>query len=187
MIKTADNKELLKDMPNILSPKQPQSCIKKSFTKDFGRFLKRWDISIYSVMKKFGLTKKKIKKYFDNPSIVLNDEQKSLCKAYWKSILDECPQCGEKFMNRFLYCGRYSKMPFGDFLGDLGIKYNIAIMFGDKDWMTCDKISKKIEHSMNKKYQAGQKSKLRKEIIIENSGHQILLDNPLKCAQKIIE
>jgi pimeloyl-ACP methyl ester carboxylesterase len=96
--------------------------------------IQEWHVSPYSFLK-FGGKDKQVKKYFSNPKYKLTESQIQIFKEYFKCMISETSDGGEKYLGYFLKWGRYAQFPFGDFLPTLGTKYPFLFMYGDEDWM----------------------------------------------------
>ena len=170
----------LDTMRNITNPEKKFGAFQKVMFKTVMKIIAAYKVSPYSLSKIYG-KRKIVHDYFRVKSFQLSDDERLTLENYFKSILNENKQCGEKCIGYFQKYSRYSENPFGDFLEDLAEKYKIVFFYGETDWMLIDRVKIRIEE-----LKSSYGSKLEDIVIIKNAGHQLLLDNPTELTNQIL-
>ena len=118
-----------------------------------------------------------IENFFRHERMGLSKTEVDLFCKYYKAILD-LPACGEKALGTFLFYGCYSKKPLCTSLKKIRDDIcNVRIFYGDADWMD-------FEHAI----EANVKENIKYDIqIVPNSGHQIILQNPLFLSNILLD
>ena len=106
-----------------------------------------------------------------------SEQQKKILTEYIVCCLKFSRSSGERILFWFLSWGDYSEHPYGDFLNELLESYKINFYFGDTDWLDTKYFVEKIQEF---KQSGGWGHE-----IVEQSGHQILLENPKGLVQGV--
>lgn len=143
--------------------------------------VKHWDVNkIFKILN----AGKMSKKYFSRPLMNLSEKEVEILSDYIPAIFELNP-VGHKLLGFFLKFFRYSTSPFCEFLDELSLKYNIVIIFGDKDWMNVS-LAKKTIDSITKEEKNKDQCKLEPIKLIKDCGHQMMFESPKRTLKKIM-
>ena len=149
-----------------------RSMIQSKIMKYILKLIEEKHVDLTKLVKLLGI-KKLATKYFLRYAKKQSEYERELLVQYPATILALKPS-GHKVLGHFLRYGRYSKTPFENFLPELASKYNIALLYGEVDWMDVE-LAKKTVHKIRNE---NPNTKLNKLVTIKGAGHNMMFDEP---------
>jgi hypothetical protein len=162
----------IKDKIANFKARHSKGALQIFFIKNTLRLFQAKKMNPFSLIKLFP-KKKGVYRWIErNCRALASESQKAILTEYILCTFKFGKSSGERILFWFLSWGDYSDHPYGDFLGSLLDSYKINFYFGDTDWLDTKNFAEKI-----KEFPDDRKFGFE---IIEESGHQIMMENPLR-------